>query len=444
MMCARLALPPTGGEILVRLPGHVYRGIVAMRLMAYGIVGSLLFCAPAFSDVDLTDAGGLTFTIITDATISSGGASEANFTGSVVATTVSGGETTIPMGDSFDPSYNAIAFSNGGDFIDYSGNGVASLGDGDRTVVMNDQNIWDMTVHREVFVPDNDEFARWITVFTNNAENLQNIAILVDNNLGSDGLTRIHTSSSGDAAVDSADEWAVTFESFGVKKSGDDKGLFGDQDPRMGHVFFGSTVEGSGVSSFVANFSDVGLPSWQYNVSMDPGETMAIMNFVTGQPNLADAVSKCEELALLLGNAMAGLSVEVRGQIVGIAPDVCLGCGGGGGAGGSSGSSSACFIATAAYGTPMAGEIDTLRTVRDTYLLQGVLGTAFVDTYYRLSPPVADVIAESSILRTGVRMLLAPVVAVSKVLLAAPYLGVLFLMALVAAVGARRRKRKMA
>ena len=163
---------------------------------------------------------------------------------------------------------------------------------------------------------------------------------------------------------------------------------------------------------------------------------MAIMNFVTGQPNLADAVSKCEELALLGGNAMAGMSAAVRGQLVGIDPDVCLGCDGGG-----SGPSSACFIATAAYGTPMAGEIDTLRAVRDTYLLQGVLGTAFVDTYYRLSPPVADVIAASPMLRAGVRMLLAPVVVVSKGVLAAPYLVVLFLVALVAAVGVRRRRR---
>lgn len=53
-------------------------------------------------------------------------------------------------------------------------------------------------------------------------------------------------------------------------------------------------------------------------------------------------------------------------------------------------SSSGCFIATAAYGTPQAKEIDQLRDFRDTVLLQSTVGTLFVKLYYRLSPPVAD------------------------------------------------------
>jgi len=51
---------------------------------------------------------------------------------------------------------------------------------------------------------------------------------------------------------------------------------------------------------------------------------------------------------------------------------------------------SGCFIATAAYGTPHAQEIDRLREFRDDVLLQNVLGTLFVRTYYRLSPPIAE------------------------------------------------------
>ena len=70
-----------------------------------------------------------------------------------------------------------------------------------------------------------------------------------------------------------------------------------------------------------------------------------------------------------------------------------------------------CFIATAAYGTSTAAEIDTLRAFRDEVLLQNSLGSHFVDFYYEVSPPVADFISEHEGLRTLVRELLVdPVV----------------------------------
>jgi hypothetical protein len=65
-----------------------------------------------------------------------------------------------------------------------------------------------------------------------------------------------------------------------------------------------------------------------------------------------------------------------------------------------------CFIATAAYGTPTAEQIDVLREFRDVVLLKSTVGSQFVALYYRLSPPVADFIARSDLLRTLVRELL--------------------------------------
>ncbi len=74
-----------------------------------------------------------------------------------------------------------------------------------------------------------------------------------------------------------------------------------------------------------------------------------------------------------------------------------------------------CFIATAAYGTPMAEEIDVLRDFRDQVLLQNSLGSQLVALYYQTSPPLADFIAEREVLRTLVRELLVdPVVWVVK------------------------------
>jgi parallel beta-helix repeat protein len=74
-----------------------------------------------------------------------------------------------------------------------------------------------------------------------------------------------------------------------------------------------------------------------------------------------------------------------------------------------------CFIATAAYDTPMAGEVEVLREFRDEYLLTNPLGQAFVDFYYKTSPPIAEFITEHPSLKPIVKVGLLPAVAVSNV-----------------------------
>ena len=77
--------------------------------------------------------------------------------------------------------------------------------------------------------------------------------------------------------------------------------------------------------------------------------------------------------------------------------------------------SSRCFIATAAYGSETAAELDTLRAFRDEVLLESKPGQLLVDTYYRVSPPLAEFIAEREDIRTFVREAwLNPVVTVLK------------------------------
>ena len=71
---------------------------------------------------------------------------------------------------------------------------------------------------------------------------------------------------------------------------------------------------------------------------------------------------------------------------------------------------SRCFIATAAFGSADAEQVMVLRRFRDEQLLGHPVGDWFVQTYYRLSPPVADVIAERPWARAAVRGLLQPVV----------------------------------
>jgi hypothetical protein len=77
---------------------------------------------------------------------------------------------------------------------------------------------------------------------------------------------------------------------------------------------------------------------------------------------------------------------------------------------GDSGGGGGCFIATAAYGSRLAPEVLELREFRDRYLMNNLAGQAFVDWYYRVSPPAAAFIAEHESLKIAVRWGLVPVV----------------------------------
>ncbi|MCD5390664.1 hypothetical protein LR007_02215, partial [candidate division NPL-UPA2 bacterium] len=69
-----------------------------------------------------------------------------------------------------------------------------------------------------------------------------------------------------------------------------------------------------------------------------------------------------------------------------------------------------CLIATAAYGTPLAEEVEVLSRFRDRYLLTNELGQRFVTFYERHSPALAEFISEREWARRVVRIALWPLV----------------------------------
>lgn len=100
------------------------------------------------------------------------------------------------------------------------------------------------------------------------------------------------------------------------------------------------------------------------------------------------------------------------------------------GGGSSEGGGGGCFIATAAYGSYMAPEVQLLRDFRDSWLLTNPAGRAFVNAYYQLSPPLADIIRDNEMLRAMARWFLSPAVYAVK------YPGVALLLMVLAGVAA--------
>ncbi len=86
------------------------------------------------------------------------------------------------------------------------------------------------------------------------------------------------------------------------------------------------------------------------------------------------------------------------------------------------GGTKSCFIATAAYGSPMESDVRYLRAFRDQYLNTNSAGRWFVKKYYRYSPVLASSIKQDEALRNMVRMILAPFVKMSKATVSKRYL----------------------
>jgi hypothetical protein len=96
----------------------------------------------------------------------------------------------------------------------------------------------------------------------------------------------------------------------------------------------------------------------------------------------------------------------------------------------------------------MAEEIQILREFRDEYLLTNAMGRAFVDFYYRVSPPIAEFITEHPSLKPIVRAGLLPAVAMSMIVInTSPVermviVGLLVLVSVAVAIWTTRRRSR--
>lgn len=146
-----------------------------------------------------------------------------------------------------------------------------------------------------------------------------------------------------------------------------------------------------------------------WNVSLPGGNTVNIPAGESATVNAtvtipADAQPGTTDILTLTATSQSDPDVNnqdsVTTTVLGeIAEELVRIYGGGGG----------CFIATAAYGSYQEKHVQILRQFRDRYLLTSTAGRAFVRFYYRHSPAVAAIIADSAFLRSVTRIALLPV-----------------------------------
>jgi len=82
--------------------------------------------------------------------------------------------------------------------------------------------------------------------------------------------------------------------------------------------------------------------------------------------------------------------------------------------------SGGCLIATAAYGSELAPQVQQLRELRDTQLLQTESGKSFMrsfnDLYYSFSPTIADYERENPLFKEAVKIMITPMISSLSIL----------------------------
>ncbi len=169
-------------------------------------------------------------------------------------------------------------------------------------------------------------------------------------------------------------------------------------------VYFGTSSFGAASAPCGSSFQDVPSPTGS---TPGAGEvvTVRLGGLITGTTYFVRVTT------VDFGGNESDCSIEATG-LAQADPPVPGGDGGG-----------ACFVATAAFGSPLAAEVQVLREVRDRALLTHAPGRLLVGAYYRASPPLAELIRQDELLRAVIRGALWPVVWWARLALASPALA---------------------
>ncbi|MEM7394304.1 MAG: hypothetical protein AAF492_18350, partial [Verrucomicrobiota bacterium] len=171
---------------------------------------------------------------------------------------------------------------------------------GGRELVIGPALVGGVMVTRKLYVPTDEGYIRYLDIVENTGNSPANFTVDIDTNLGSDGSTVTVGTSSGDTTFDVMDTWLVT----------DDADNGGD--PTMLHVI----GDGRGMMPSLANIPFTGGITYQWALTLAPGETQIIMHFASQNPNRATALPKGPEIVQLQRDVLNDISPLERSRIV--------------------------------------------------------------------------------------------------------------------------------
>ncbi len=180
----------------------------------------------------------------------------------------------------------------------------ATLEQDGREVVLGPSSLTEnLTLSRKVFVSPSEGFARFLDIYTNTGATPVTWSHQLFSNLGSDNVTQIVATSSGDDSLDEFDYWLVTDDADGRN------------DPPLTHVFAGSAALGPTSAELSADEITLG-----YQLELAPGETQIVMHFAAQSTDRPTAEQKATALGALSLGALQGMSLEEISQVVNFEP----------------------------------------------------------------------------------------------------------------------------
>jgi hypothetical protein len=165
-----------------------------------------------------------------------------------------------------------------------------------------------LTLSRKVYVPSNDDWARWLNIVTNTGSASMQVTISLLGLIGSGSQTYVVTTSSGDNILTTSDLWFTTAQN--VNNS---------LEPTIGYVVQGPNpqmpVSNLGISTTT---TPPGKAAFSYNVTIPGGGTAIVMTFVTVQGKNKAAKNTCNDIVTdpLPSSAIKCISEQELAQVV--------------------------------------------------------------------------------------------------------------------------------
>ena len=166
-----------------------------------------------------------------------------------------------------------------------------------------------LQVARKVFVAHNSDVVRWLNVVTNTGSVPNEVGITLQGLLGSANQTKVTATSTGDSTITAGDLWFTTAQSVPQGQT--------SLEPRIGFAVQGV---GATVPPRSLGINSLGQAIATFTPTIQPGQSVSIMTFVTVEGNNKQAKKAMENVVTLPSSAITCLSEQELASVVNFAP----------------------------------------------------------------------------------------------------------------------------